>query len=962
MPTLRNGPSPRARWHFPSLLSSQSSVLSPILLAAALTFLLAAGPGLDTLSDDPVRIELANDGLSTLLDRAYTQDNVPADRRGTEQAVSALRELSQSNLSDDDRNRRLKEIVAGIGPALPQIDDPQLLLSAASMLVKQGVEQDANILEYFGEQASDSTKARLEPVVATAVAIYQRAVSILDQRQAALQDKITRPGDPIANEWEKDYQAFQIASYTRWMLSYDYALSIDSADKRRAEIADEGIKALAQWDNSDSGVQPLVRLQIAKLTMLKGQPADLYNAKEILTTIDAGALGDVSPAPDRFTRFNAKYFRAVCDIIAGDAKAADADAKIADDFRLAELAGVPGEDYAIDMLQYRIASLKGDDDGAVRILEELSDKAPGLRGPIAVQLLGRLPVNPDLSKLPPLMLSALVERAWSQITLPNPDKTVLAQALEAANRYMAAADQGDPQTTAQTAIDASKIRGLILKAQGHPAEAAAAFLDHAQRYKNDPNAQAGEALSDAIAEIAAINEGKTATTGEDDGAHQADISALEDKVLPLAVESFRRYDLAYEYARRLQRGGQSARAAAIFDLVPADDPNAFDALFFKMVALDQRLEADPHDAINSVSPGDMPQVLAEVQKLADTVTTQAAQRQAAATDPAQKRQYQSLQVRTLLLAADIAGRQGHDPARTIALLNGFEKTIAGLPDERSLLGQALNLRVAAYMSSGDVTKATDSLLQYLNTAGGNEGLQTVYNLLTKLNHDLDHAQAAGDKAKAKELADDRAELTPFLVKWAQTNTNPDINKFTYRYSVFDAATQKQAAEMEQDSAARTTKLKAALARYQELLSPANVQLYQASLPADAPPDVQNYPDPAVTLGIGETAFALGDWKQAHDSIGTLLEDSKLGDGAILTKNAAGQEELADNEQFWQAQYEFIYATAQLARDASSGVDPQTPRTMLARLEAVWQDRTGGAAWRGKFEDLHRMLAAPATQP
>ena len=169
--------------------------------------------------------------------------------------------------------------------------------------------------------------------------------------------------------------------------------------------------------------------------------------------------------------------------------------------------------------------------------------------------------------------------------------------------------------------------------------------------------------------------------------------------------------------------------------------------------------------------------------------------------------------------------------------------------------------------------------------------------------------------------------------------------------------------MEQNLAARTTKLKAALARYEDLLSPDNAQLYQASLPPDSAPDVVNYPDPAVTLGIGETAFALDDWKQAHDSIGTLLEDSKLGDGTIITKNAAGQDEPTDNEQFWRAQYEFIYATAQLANDLSSGVNPQTPRTMLARLEAVWQDRTGGQAWRGKFEDLHRMLSAPpATQP
>jgi hypothetical protein len=99
------------------------------------------------------------------------------------------------------------------------------------------------------------------------------------------------------------------------------------------------------------------------------------------------------------------------------------------------------------------------------------------------------------------------------------------------------------------------------------------------------------------------------------------------------------------------------------------------------------------------------------------------------------------------------------------------------------------------------------------------------------------------------------------------------------------------------------------------------------------------------------AFAQGDWKLVHDTIGQLLEDSKLGDGTIAVKNAAGQTEMADNDPFWEAQYKFIYATAQLARNPGSGVTPDIPRTILSRLAAIWQDRVGGEKWHGKFVAL-----------
>jgi hypothetical protein len=858
-----------------------------------------------------------------------------------------LQKLSDPKLSAPDR-RALARQVVDEAATLGAIDNSDLLLSAAAATVKQGVGQDVNVLEYFGEDGSDAIKANLQPVVNAAVDLYQRAVDILDARQSALSDKIVRPGDDASVQWQAVNQQFETAAYTRWMLAYPQALAMDRADKKRAVIAAQAIDKLGQWNNPDSGVQPIVVLQIGKLNMVLGHPMDLKNAKLQFDLLKLGT--GIEPKPDRFTLFDAKYFLAVCDILLRDAEAADRDGKLADEFRQRNLAGVAGEEYAMDMLHYRLALLRDDNAGAVRILQDLSVKAPGLKPVISAQLLDKLPPNPDVAQLQPILLSALIDRAWSQTDAADPDRTTLETGLAAANQYLQRVEQADPLATEQGAIDASKARGVILKALGRHAEAAAALIDHAQRYLHDPQAQASEAINEAAAEIAALYQ---ADGGG--GVHQEDVGALEDRLLPLAVDSFRRYDLAYEYARRLQRSGHVAQAADEFDLVPKDDPNAFNAIFFKLVALNQRLETNPSDPVNSVSPADLPGVLAQMQTLADAVIAGAAQRQAAAADSKTKSQYQAMRVRAIIVAATAAGDRGADPARTLQLLQGFEQTVAGLPDEKDLLADALNLRVAANMARGDTAAATDALLKHLNTVGGDEGLQAVYNVLTQLNHRLDQAQNGGNSARVKELADERAMLTPFLVKWAENNPKPDIKKFTYRYRVFDAATQRQAAELEQDSDRRTQKLKAALAGYEELSSPENVKLYQASLPADAGDDERNYPDPAVTLGIGDTAFDLGDWKLAHDSIGRLLADSKLGDGTLVVKNAAGQNETTDNDQFWRAQYEFIYATEQLSRDPSSGVLADTAGIILGRLQAIWQDRIGGEKWHDKFAELARTL-------
>src|SRR5207249_3241356 len=181
---------------------------------------------------------------------------------------------------------------------------------------------------------------------------------------------------------------------------------------------------------------------------------------------------------------------------------------------------------------------------------------------------------------------------------------------------------------------------------------------------------------------------------------------------------------------------------------------------------------------------------------------------------------------------------------TLALLANFEATAQGLPNAPALTERVLYTRIQAYMQLGRTDDATNTLVALLKTKGGAEGIGIVYNILDKLNDELDHARLAGDRARMKTLARNRAQLSGFLIDWAPKNPDPNISKYTYRNTVFDAATKHLAADLEDDAAKRKAGLAAALKLYRELESPESVALYQATLePKDRtdPP----YPDPAV---------------------------------------------------------------------------------------------------------------------
>ncbi len=406
---------------------------------------------------------------------------------------------------------------------------------------------------------------------------------------------------------------------------------------------------------------------------------------------------------------------------------------------------------------------------------------------------------------------------------------------------------------------------------GHSNDAAGAFLDYIQAHPDDANS--GVALDAAQTII-----GQLRKASPDDG----DVANLYERFLPIAIAPpFNRMQFAFEYAARLQRLGKYADAARYFEMVPDADPRALQAKFFRMLALKQQL--DEHGGTS----GERAALLG----LSQVIAT--ATKSALDSNPNDKT-LRLIAARTTLITADLV--RISDPKQTLSLLTDFDSTAGDLPGASDLLAQAMTLRVNAYMSTGDDAAATRTLVALLDKTGGSEGADIVFNLLTRLNADLERARAANDMGRVRSIAQNRASLSGFLANWAKNHADPRVRKFAYRYALFDAETHRMAADLEPDSAKRRALQEDSLALYSALQSPENVELYRATLSPGADP---NYPDPAVTLGIALIDYDLGRYKDAQPLLARLLADRKLG-APLIPQTIDGSEHLVDNDRYWEA--------------------------------------------------------------
>jgi hypothetical protein len=307
--------------------------------------------------------------------------------------------------------------------------------------------------------------------------------------------------------------------------------------------------------------------------------------------------------------------------------------------------------------------------------------------------------------------------------------------------------------------------------------------------------------------------------------------------------------------------------------------------------------------------------------------------------------------RTPLLAADLALRAQKNPQRALDLLTNFESSIAGVEGNESLLAEALFIRVQALMALGKNTEATATASTLLQSKGGNEGARIVFGLLEKLDADMDQARKQNNAERQRQLADSRAAISGFLVEWSKNNPDPNIQKYAYRYAVFDAATKHMAANLENDPAQKQEKLKQALDLYKSLESPANRKLYAETIEKGSGVD-PNAPDPSVSYVIGLIEFDLKNYKEAQARLGPLIYERKLGNPTREVVDADGSIKTVENEMYWEGVYKLLRSNAEVAAEDPKAME--ATKTYLKNLYIRYGSEVGGANWNDEMDALRRI--------
>jgi hypothetical protein len=893
--------------------------------------------GLAGLDENALYTELADRGLDDLLSRVMDQNHVPADQRAAISSISSLHRLeNEKNLTDDQKQALLASAVAGLDRILATLHgDPALILKQAKIIAEEGVDPQIGLLEYWGD--SDIERARLHPLADATLKMYDQAGTIATAQATDLANRITSPDDKLADQWRAASQTAAAAAYQKARMQYALALSLDPTDPQRQQLIQQSLKAFADWDNSDSQIQPQVRLLMAKLHVLTGDKDEISDGQKLLDSIVDNPSNQISPAPSTEIIFEAKCYKVIANLTVSDLAAAQKSLADAMAYQKSNFPDDRDEAAALRLLSYRIVALQADqlpagdqkeaaNAAAVQALAQLVRDFPNLRDAIFRQLAARLPANPDLTKLDPVLLLALVDQGRQAVVGAGPlhpvDKSRLNKAADAAKEVLARySTKNFPEAEA---VDASFLLGIFQEYLGDKISAVDSLLDHIERFGNQPGSHADVALERARSLIGQLRQ----SAGSDPQVEQA-----ENRFLPIAINPpFNRREFALQYAASLFAQSKWKDAIKYYRMVPDTEPprRLLVARYGEMVSLKNELEETAN-----LQPEEKQQWTNQIQHLAQSVTSLANGVIDGNGSEADKSQAKSTLARMTLIAADITRREQNDPNRVLELLQGFENSAEGLADAKSLVSGALFLRVQAYMQLGRNNDATETLVKYLNTATPNEGAQTVHDLLATLNTQLDQARLAGNTEQMRQLADNRAMLSGFLVKWASGSSDPKIHGYSYIYRRFDADTKRLAAELETDPAARQRDLGAALDLYKQLQSPENVAMYQSGLETGAE---KEYPDPLVTLGIGLIAYQQGDCATVKNTLGRLIQDEKLGE---------------NNDQYWEAAYKLLDCMHKLAKQGTAGTTDADVQKSLKVLYLIWRDETGGTKYHEKFEALRK---------
>jgi hypothetical protein len=245
----------------------------------------------------------------------------PAPNAATDvnqRAVAAARKLIEPArrdklLSYGEKVRLARELAEGVDAVIAALKDPQQLMQAADVIVHVGVNPDANALEYLGEDPV--IQAHLKPMSSAAVKLFGAAskkAGMLLNQIAQLNLNVPQNGQA----WNAMDQLQQTAEYQKNMSVYSDCMATRDPPLRKS-MADQAIAALNEFDDKNSGVQPRIRIMLAKLHMMRG---DYKRAGEIFRTVYQDKT-EVRPLPNVFEQWEARYFAIVAAVQDGERQA-----------------------------------------------------------------------------------------------------------------------------------------------------------------------------------------------------------------------------------------------------------------------------------------------------------------------------------------------------------------------------------------------------------------------------------------------------------------------------------------------------------------------------------------------------------------------------------------------------------------------------------------------------------------
>ncbi len=945
-----------ARWS--AIAAVAVSACAPTVVAPSAFGQTPPGKGLDGLNEGDVRASMAEFGLTDLFDRDCDVNKIPADQRGAALALVQLQRLANAgNLTVARRRALAVEVAKGLQELLPNENDPKRVDDQALELMNGGVVPAQNEIEYFGE--NPAALDALHTVADVDRNMFTHVVDTVGKAAGALANQLAKAPaaqqPPLLAKLRETRPLKVGATYYAGLLAYDVALGVPKGNPDRAATAKAGIEALKKFDNADMGVQPVVHLQIGKLMLTAG---DTAGAKAAFADVVAGK---VAPAPAAAQQFDARYFTVAADLDAGDRAAAEKDfADLQTWVTTTFLPGLPqgGQDdvtAACTMLQFRLTSAQADAAGspaekqklnadAINLVSGLLKSQPWRSDLVFDQMIARVPETADPATLDTLVLLGLQNQGFQEYTRweaggekGTADAKVTDRALAAAAELVKR--KGQPGVTDETAARSAYFLGYGRLSLGREKEAAAAFMDYAEHDQADM-AAAQDALDHAEALVGKLRKEQKA----DGGTPDEETRQLYDRFLPLAINApYNEKRFAYDYGQTLRDERKYADAAAAFGQIPAADKLYAPAQVLTVLSLSDELT----DAGQAVSADQRKAAAEQLQAVAPDVAKRA--EAAAASGAGEAKQRALLQVANVLYRAAVSARRDlKDPAKALTWLDGYEGKIKGATNgkgesiEPAFDQYATTLRVNCLMDLGKVGEATQVLVPMLNkdpvAAGGQ-----LLDLLQQVGRDLAAAKAARDVAGERQLAQNQAQLSGFLVTFAERSSVPAVKNNLNQYRLFDATSKRQAAELATDPAAKTADLKAALGQYEPL----------AKLPATKENDAMI--DPA-KLGVGLTQFDLADYPEAKAYLSDLLKRNRV--GTAFTTDAAGAN--VENPQYWETAYKLIKSIDEVAKknpgNAQAKTDLAEAVNFLKLTFVTYGDKTGGTGYKDEFTQLRTELA------